>query len=332
MPTPGRRPRIRFPVVTLAGAALIASTIALFVVAPWRGDPPVLQRTAPSVVTVALPPSTDATALTLPRIPGSLRFAVMGDTGRGDAVQYDTAAQMAAWRERFDFTFVLMLGDNNYGTGSHEDYVQRFERPYKPLFDAGVEFHAVIGNHDPPDQWHYAPFNMHGNRFYTFEKEYGLLKPLTSHLVRFFALDSVTMDREELAWLEQNLSRSNADWKIAFYHHPLYTSGRYERSAAQLRAKLEPVFVKAGLDVGFSGHEHFYERIVPKNGVQYFTSGAGGALRIGDIRRTDLTAAGFDRDTHFMLLEIAGDTLYFQVISRTGQTVDAGRLVHDKTK
>ncbi|HEX5215585.1 MAG TPA: metallophosphoesterase [Vicinamibacterales bacterium] len=318
--------------LTFAGAALITSIVTLFVVAPWRSEPPVLQRSAPSVVTVPLPPSTDATALALPEIPGSLRFAVMGDTGRGDAVQYDTAAQMAKWRERFDFTFVLMLGDNNYGTGSHDDYVRRFERPYKPLFDAGVEFHAVIGNHDPPDQWHYAPFNMHGHRFYTFEKEYGVLKPVTSHQVRFFALDSVTMDREELAWLEQNLSQSNADWKIAFYHHPLYTSGRYARAAARLRARLEPIFVKGGLDVGFSGHEHFYERIVPKHGVQYFTSGAGGALRVGDIRRTDLTAAGFDQDTHFMLIEIAGDTLYFQVISRTGQTVDAGRLVHERAK
>jgi hypothetical protein len=71
---------------------------------------------------------------------------------------------------------------------------------------------------------------------------------------------------------------------------------------------------------------------VPKNGVQYFTSGGGGALRIGDIRPTDLTAAGFDQDTHFMLIEIAGDTLYFQVVSRTGQTVDAGRVVHEAAK
>jgi 3',5'-cyclic AMP phosphodiesterase CpdA len=255
----------------------------------------------------------------------------MGDTGRGDPRQYETAAQMAAWRETFDFEFVLMLGDNNYGTGSHEDYDRRFERPYKPLLDKGVAFYAAIGNHDPPDQWHYQPFNMNGHRFYTFEKKYGLLAPVASHRVHFFALDTVTMDREQLDWLDTALRESQADWKIAFYHHPLYTSGRYWRSAARLRARLEPIFVRGGLDVGFSGHEHFYERIVLRNGVQYFTSGGGGALRIGDIRRTDLTASGFDRDTHFMLIEIAGDTLYFQVISRTGQTVDVGRLEHERS-
>jgi hypothetical protein len=39
-----------------------------------------------------------------------------------------------------------------------------------------------------------------------------------------------------------------------------------------------------------------------------------------------VTANGFDQDTHFMLLEIAGDTMIFQVIDRTGATVDHGRI------
>ena len=38
------------------------------------------------------------------------------------------------------------------------------------------------------------------------------------------------------------------------------------------------------------------------------------------------SAAGFDDDTHFLLIEIAGDDLYFQAISRTGQSVDSGRF------
>ena len=86
------------------------------------------------------------------------------------------------------------------------------------------------------------------------------------------------------------------------------------------------MLVQYGVDVGLSGHEHFYERIVPQRGIQYFMSGGGGALRRGDIRDSALTAAGFDTDTHFMLIEISGDTLYFQVISRTGQTVDQGAV------
>ena len=251
----------------------------------------------------------------------------MGDVGRGDRNQYDTANEMARWHERFDFSFVLMLGDNIYSEqGTTEAYQARFERPYKALLDRGVVFYAALGNHDPPDQQHYVPFNMGGHRYYSFQKRAGPPLPLASRPVEFFALDSVTLDEPQLAWLRQSLAASKADWKICFFHHPLYTSGRYRLAAAFLRRRLEPLLVQYGVDVVLSGHEHFYERIVPQRGIQYFTSGGGGALRIGDIRSSALTAAGFDTDTHFMLMEIAGDDLYFQVISRTGQTVDQGQF------
>jgi hypothetical protein len=59
----------------------------------------------------------DANGLALPKKLGSLRFAVMGDVGRGDVAQYDTATEMARWRNQFDFSFVLMLGDNMYAAG-----------------------------------------------------------------------------------------------------------------------------------------------------------------------------------------------------------------------
>jgi 3',5'-cyclic AMP phosphodiesterase CpdA len=251
---------------------------------------------------------------------------VMGDTGRGDRAQYDTANEMARWRQRFDFRHVLMLGDNIYGGfGTAEAYAARFERPYKALTEAGVVFHAVLGNHDPPGQTEYPPFNMNGHRYYSFTLQEGPL-PIGKQQIAFFALDSITLDEDQLAWLDRELGATKAAWKICFYHHPLYTSGEYSVSSVMTRRALEPIFVCHGVEVGFSGHEHFYERIVPQRGVQYFTSGSGGALRSGAIRRTSLTSAGFDRDNEFMLIEISGDSLYFQVISRTGQTVDAGQV------
>lgn len=263
----------------------------------------------------------------LPKKPGSLRFAVIGDSGRGDRHQYMTAAKMIEWRQWFDYDFVLMLGDNIYGErGTKEDYAQRFERPYKALLDEGVPFHAAIGNHDPPGQEHYPLFNMNGRRYYAFEKEEGSLRPLFSREVLFVAIDTVQLARDQLNWLDRTLGDSDAKWKIAFYHHPLYTSGRYQFAAARLRSLLEPIFIRNKVNVALAGHEHFYERITPQNGVQHFISGAGGALRLNDIRRSGWTAAGFDTDTHFMLMEIAGDTLYFLAISRKGQIIDQGTV------
>ena len=90
---------------------------------------------------------------------------------------------------------------------------------------------------------------------------------------------------------------------------------------------LEPLFVKYGVNVVFAGHEHFYQRIKPQKGITHFVSGAGGQLRRGDIRRSDLTAVGFDADRSFMLVEIADKEMTFQAISRTGMTVDRGTIL-----
>jgi hypothetical protein len=234
---------------------------------------------------------------------------------------------MAEWRERFDFDLVLMLGDNMYAAGTPEDYAVRFERPYKPLLDAGVEFRAANGNHDPVNILNYPPYHMGGNRYYTFTRREGPLGPLGPRTVRFFAIDTVRLDQPQLSWLRRELGASDSDWEICFFHHPLYTSGRYRSGAFRFRELLEPILVQYGADVGLAGHEHVYERIFPQRGILYFTAGSGGALRAGDVRPSYLTAAAFDTDNSFILMEISGDDLYFQTISRTGDTVDSGHVI-----
>jgi hypothetical protein len=84
------------------------------------------------------------------------------------------------------------------------------------------------------------------------------------------------------------------------------------------------MFVKYGVQVVFSGHEHVYERVKPQKGIQYFTEGSSAKLMARALQETSFKAAGFDTDNSFMLVEIAGDELYFQTISRTGATVDSG--------
>jgi hypothetical protein len=150
--------------------------------------------------------------------------------------------------------------------------------------------------------------------------------------VRFFALDSNYMDKEQLAWFEKELAASGSDWKIVFFHHPLYSSGGAHGSTTALRDQIEPLFVKYGVDVVFSGHDHFYERIKPQKGIYYFVSGGAGKLRQGDIRKTGLTEKGFDQGYHFMLIEVTPKIMYFQTISDAGVTVDSGQLPRRETK
>ena len=122
------------------------------------------------------------------------------------------------------------------------------------------------------------------------------------------------------------MSASPEQWKICYFHHPLYSNGGRHGSEVRLRVVLEPLLVKYGVNVVFSGHDHIYERLKPQKGIYYFVSGAAGQLRKGNVKRSAMTDAAFDQDLSFMLVEIDGADMLFQVISRTGATVDAGTI------
>ncbi len=260
---------------------------------------------------------TPVTQLTLPLKPKSVRFAVIGDSGTGAKAQYLVASEMEKFHSSFPFDFVIMLGDNIYGGNSAADFKRKFENPYKALLDGGVKFYASLGNHDDPNERFYKPFNMDGKRYYSFK----------NGDAQFFALDSNYMDTEQLAWIDQQLSGSRAAWKLCFFHHPLYTHARYHGPDVDLRTKLEPVFAKHGVNVVLAGHEHVYERLKPQSGIYYFVLGNAGQLRVHNLGPSADMLKGFDTDQAFMLIEIAGGELYFQTISRTGQTVDSGVLL-----
>jgi len=260
----------------------------------------------------------DTLALTLPTREGSLKFAVLGDFGNGTRAQTQLARMMARLRTRFPFELVLTVGDNLYGTDNERNIRARFEVPYKALLDGGVKFYASLGNHDTPEfQRHYELFNMGGDLYYTFKAP--------KQDVRFFALQSEYMTIEQIGWLERELTNAGEAWKIPYFHHPLYSSGDRHGSNLPLRRILEPVFLKHGVKAVFAGHDHVYERTTPQQGIVHFVVGSGGQLRRGNIDEgSGITARAFDTDLAFLAVEIDGDELFFDAISRTGAVVDSG--------
>ncbi len=275
-----------------------------------------MRRVFFSLVLFGLAVSAGAQDLRLPMKNGSIKFAVIGDSGTGNSDQMRVGKQIATFRSKFPFDFAILLGDNLYGSERSTDYQRKFEIPYKALLDGGVKFYAALGNHDDPNQRLYKPFNMNGNRYYTF-------RPTLTGGVRFFAIDSNYIDPKQMEWLEKELAASGSDWKVAFFHHPPYASGMHG-SHEEIRAQLEPLFVKYGVNAVFNGHEHFYERIKVQKGIQYFVAGASGKIRRGDISKTNLTAVGYDQGFSFMLVEISGEEMTFQTITDTGKTIDFG--------
>jgi predicted MPP superfamily phosphohydrolase len=312
---------------TLAPTRL--STVALLLVVVVIGcgaavaDPPAATAPRGPATVVETPQPAAPFALTMPNKADSLKFAVLGDFGTGSREQYDLAAVMKRVHDQYPYELVILVGDNLYGSERPQDFKKKFEDPYKPLLDDGVKFYASLGNHDAREQRYYKLFNMDGKLYYSFKPD--------KQSVRFFALESSYPTPEQIAWFEKELQSSNSDWKIPYFHHPPYSSGDRHGSDTRLREVLEPLFLKYGVSVVFTGHDHFYERLKPQKGIVYFVAGSGGQLRKGNIDKgSGLTAAGNDQDQAFMICEINGDQLWFDAISRAGKVFDSGVITRRK--
>jgi predicted phosphodiesterase len=251
--------------------------------------------------------------LPMPSIRGGTVLAVMGDSGSGDEPQQAIAqAMLTYFNTAVHFPFVLMLGDNLYD----DDYTNEFSTPYKPLLDRGVKFYAALGNHDRDLQIHFKPFNMSDKDRYTFDQGNA----------RFVALNSNhPSDPDQIKWLDTVFADAGAKWRICFFHHPLYSSGDHESESRDvIRPALEAALIRNQVDVVFSGHEHLYERVKPQHGVRYFVSGGGGR-NLYRFRQSDFDEIGFS-EHHFMILEIAGDRLFFEAITQEQKLRDCGVL------
>jgi predicted MPP superfamily phosphohydrolase len=282
-----------------------------------------LAAAPPSAATPSAATQQPPGQIALPNKPNSLHFAVIGDNGTGEKAQYEIGEQMLAWYNRFPFPIVVMMGDNIYGSDRPQDFIKKFEAPYKGLLDKGVKFYASLGNHDSREQRYYEHFNMNGKLYYSFKAP--------TEDVRFFALESTYMDPDQLKWLEDELKKSGEKWKIAFFHHPLYSSSRTHGSQLKLRATLEPLFVQYNVSLVLNGHDHAYERIKSQSGIQYFVEGSSGQLRAGDLRQgSPLTGFGNDTEQTFILMEIEGDNLTFNTINKAGAIVDSGVMTRRK--
>jgi 3',5'-cyclic AMP phosphodiesterase CpdA len=205
-------------------------------------------------------------------IPERLRFLATGDSGSGNAHQRAVGQRMGEVHRRAPVDLVLLAGDNIYPSGDLALVESSFRQPYGALLQAGVPFHAVLGNHDirtanGARQIAYAPFGMTG-RWYT----------LRRGPVQFFLLDTNVNApwQHQRPWLQKALAASTAPWKVVVGHHPMRSSGFYGDDPAAI-ARLTPLFRRYGVQLYINGHDHHYERTRPIDGTTYLTVGNGGA-------------------------------------------------------
>ena len=252
----------------------------------------------------------------LPTTPPILRFISIADTGTGAEGQYAVAEAMTQYHGQNPFNLAILAGDNIYNNGEFEKINAVFEQPYQPLLQQNVKFYACLGNHDIRTangdlQVKYAAFNMQG-RYYTFRRE----------SVQFFALD--TNDnadwKNQLVWLEKELSQSTAPWKVVFGHHQIYSSGVYGLNQPFIKT-LAPIFQKYGVQLYINGHEHSYERTRSINGTTYLICGAGAGTRpVGRSEWTEYSASRLS----FATFDVYEDRIFVSGIGTDKRVFDRG--------
>jgi acid phosphatase len=246
-----------------------------------------------------------------------LRFVSVADTGTGAKGQYAVAGAMNNYHKKNPYDLVVLAGDNIYNNGEIEKIGEVFERPYKNLLKQGVKFQACLGNHDirtanGDPQVQYPGFNMNGRRYYTFRRQG----------VQFFALDTNSNAdwQNQLLWLEQELSRSNAPWKVVFGHHPIYASGIYGSNPEFIKT-FTPLFQKYGVQVYINGHEHHYERTRSINGTTYLITGGGAGTR--PVNHSEWTAYSAQK-LSFAGYEVYPDRIEVTAIGTDNRIFDQG--------
>lgn len=235
------------------------------------------------------------------------RFAVLGDFGTGDDKQREVAGRMCRWHARHPFEIVFTTGDNIYPDGDPDLFTERFHDVYRCLFDRGVTFRAVVGNHDVMTD---------EGRPELSDPSFGM--PDFNYVVRvagmrFVMVDSTRLDR---SWLRRKVNRaSGAKATVVVMHHPVLSAGTGHGSTPGF-GDLQRMFRRAGVDLVLQGHDHVYTSTKKLRGVRYVVTGGGGASLRGCLP-TAQTAVCAPRH-HFLYGEALDQSLLIRAVPRKG--------------
>ena len=198
----------------------------------------------------------------------TIRFLAFGDSGWGGSDQLTLRDRM----DEVPYELMIHTGDVAYDDGTHAEIEATVFGPYGELF-RHIPFFPAAGNHDlRADRG--APFQ---EVFALPFEDAGLAYAYDWGRIHFAALDTEADYAAQAAWLDRDLSRTTLPWKIVYLHRPPYSSGHHG-SDLPLRQALAPVLARHGVQLVLAGHDHNYERMIPRPASRTSSPGvAGGA-------------------------------------------------------
>ena len=294
----------------------------------------------------------------------ALNFLIVGDWGRnGFFNQRDVAIAMGRTGEEIKSEFTISTGDNFYVSGVTSTDDPKWYRSFEAIYTAPIlqkGWYVTLGNHDwQGDIDAQIDYTGVSRRWYLPARYYAetLLVSDTTEVL-FVFLDTTPLsepdenrrkynkterwDREaQLAWLDETLATSDAEWKIVVGHHPIYVgSTRYEDNP-RLIELLVPIFEEHGVQVYFAGHDHNLQHLRPEGSpVDYFVSGAGSLTRgvvetpntLFGVRTSGYMAASFvANELHVNSYDEDGALLYATTVPKSRPDTHTPREIEAET-
>ena len=175
----------------------------------------------------------------------------------------------------------ITLGDNTYPVGKPEEFNKCYEPTWGRFKDKTL---PSPGNHDysmPKAIGYYNYFaelaGPERRGYYARQLGKWQILSLNSNL-------NPEQMQLQLNWLKEELANNKQNCTLAFWHHPVFSSGGHGNNSHMQTAWKMLAAAKA--DIVLSSHDHDYERFVPlnadgerddKNGIRSFVVGTGGA-------------------------------------------------------
>lgn len=248
----------------------------------------------------------------------SIRFTAWGD----NRTNFSIHRQLAGVVKSAAPDFVINVGDFVESGRRQRDWNLFFEAQRELL--ANAPFYPALGNHEENSPLYFSLLSLPGNeRWYSFD----------SGPVHFIALDVVFSDyqpgSEQYAWLERDLRDTTLPWKIAYMHFPPYSFSSFRSGGEGLRKGLSPLFEKYGVQLVFSGHDHYYQRN-QVDGVTYIVAGGGGAP-LHAVRKGPSTLHA-EETYHFVKVSVEDRVLTSTGVRLDGTEFDSFSLILPKVE
>jgi hypothetical protein len=224
---------------------------------------------------------------------------------------------------------VLALGDQQYPAGTLQLFNQYYDKSWGQFKD---KTYPVIGNHEYSDL-QVGYFDYFGQKagtknegFYSFDLGDWHLIALNSNC---WAVPC-RKDSVQYTWLQNDLDSTQKKCVLAFWHHPLFSSGEHGRNP-EVKSFWD-LLSSHQAELVLNGHDHIYERFSPQNpegvkdenGITQIIAGTGGR-NLYTYNKLEPNSE-FKENTQFGVLKLIlkNDSYDFSYVTTQNQVLDSG--------